>query len=307
MSKTSAPPDADHGHMTVPHDRPPGKNGARATEESSLLVDGGHIFVCLEGPGDAPRLLLIHGSGSSTRTWDPVASLLTASHRVIRIDLLGHGRSDKPDGVDYGIPAQALRLAAALDHLGVGPAIVVGHSSGGYVATALAERRPDVVMALVLINTGPRMEALMAAPEGAIEPSQWPHLTDEHVRQAASTAFSRPGYQPPQQVLEDVRGMTYHTFTTTMQASRHYIEQQALPDRLAPLGKPLLVIYGEDDRRWRSAYAADYHAVPGARVEMLPGLGHSPLLEDPPRTAMFLLAFTATHGTRAASTERTSP
>ncbi len=45
----------------------------------------------------------------------------------------------------------------------------------------------------------------------------------------------------------------------------------------------------------------------GARVEMLPGLGHSPLLEDPPRTAMFLLAFTATHGTRAASTERTSP
>ena len=165
---------------------------------------------------------------------------------------------------------------------------MVGHSSGGYTATALAEQRPDVVTALVLINTGPRMEALIAAPEGAIEPSQWPHLTDEQLRQAASTAFSRPGYQPPQQVLDDVRGMTYHTFTTTMQASRPYIEQQALPDRLAPLGKPLLVIYGEDDRRWRSSYAADYHAVPGAQVEMLPGLGHSPLLEDPPRTAILL-------------------
>ena len=97
--------------------------------------------------------------------------------------------------------------------------------------------------------------------------------------------------------------MTYHTFTTTMQASRIYIQQQPLPDRLAPLGKPLLVIYGEDDRRWRSSYAADYHAVPGAQVEMLPGLGHSPNLEDPPRTAAPLLAFTATH---AAQTDRTT-
>jgi pimeloyl-ACP methyl ester carboxylesterase len=142
LSKTSAPPDADHGLMTVPHDRPPGKNGAGATEESSRLADGGHLFTCQEGPGDATRILLIHGSGSCTRTWDPVASRLTASHRVIRVDLLGHGRSDKPDGVDYGIPAQALRLAAALDQLEVGPAIVVGHSSGGYVSTALAERDP---------------------------------------------------------------------------------------------------------------------------------------------------------------------
>jgi hypothetical protein len=49
-------------------------------------------------------------------------------------------------------------------------------------------------MALVLINSGPRMAALIATPEGAIEPSQWPHLTDEQLRRAASTAFRRPGY-----------------------------------------------------------------------------------------------------------------
>ena len=83
-----------------------------------------------------------------------------------------------------------------------------------------------------------------------------------------------------------------------------YIQQQALPDRLAPLGKPLLVIYGEDDRRWRPSSAADYHAVPGAHVEMLPGLGHSPNLEDPPRTAAPLLAFTATYAAQADRTTR---
>ena len=268
-----------------------------------MLVDGGNIYVSQVGPRDASPLLLIHGSGSSTRTWDPLAPLLTSSHRVIRIDLLGHGRSDKPADGDYTVPAQGCRVAAAMDHLGAGPAIVVAHSAGGCVATVLTEQRPDLVTALALINTGPRMEALLATPEGEIEASQWPHLTDEQLRIAASTGFSRRGFEPPKQLLDDVRCMTYHTFTTTMQESRAYIEQQPLPDRLAPLGKPLLVIFGEDDRRWRSSYAADYLAVPGAHVEMLPGLGHSPLLEDPQRTATLLLAFTATH---VAHTDRTT-
>lgn len=93
--------------------------------------------------------------------------------------------------------------------------------------------------------------------------------------------------------------MTYHTFTTTMQATRAYLEERALPDRLRALGKPLLVIFGEDDRRWRSSSAAGYRVVPGARVEMLPGLGHTPILEDPARTAAPLLAFGASHAARA--------
>jgi pimeloyl-ACP methyl ester carboxylesterase len=56
-----------------------------------------------------------------------------------------------------------------------------------------------------------------------------------------------------------------------------------------------LVIFGGEDRRWRSASAADYRAVPGAKIEMLHGVGHSPLIEDPPRTAELLLAFAAAH------------
>jgi pimeloyl-ACP methyl ester carboxylesterase len=75
--------------------------------------------------------------------------------------------------------------------------------------------------------------------------------------------------------------------------------EQALPERLATLSKPLLVIFGEDDRRWRSSSAAEYRAVPGATVEMLPGVGHSPNLEDPPRTAVPLLAFAASHTPQA--------
>ncbi|MFH8411340.1 alpha/beta fold hydrolase [Streptomyces sp. NPDC018019] len=283
--------------MTVSDGGPHVNGSAEATESSTLPLDDGDIHVCQDGSHDAPALLLIHGSASSTRSWDPLTPLLTTSHRVIRIDLLGHGRSAKPADRSYALPDQACRVGVALDRLGVEHAVVVGHSSGGVAAVALAEQRPDLVTALALINTGPRLDAFIAPQPAAVGLSQWPP-TDEQIRRFASTAFSRAGYRVPPELLDEVRCMTHHTLTATMQAARDYLEQQALPDRLTALGKPLLVVFGEDDRRWSSSSAADYRAVPGAKVELLPGLGHSPILEDPPRTAALLLAFTTIHAVR---------
>ncbi|MEV7279926.1 alpha/beta fold hydrolase [Streptomyces sp. NPDC093111] len=254
--------------------------------------------MCQDGPRDAPALLLIHGSASSTRSWDALVPLLSGAHRVIRLDLLGHGRSAKPEDRGYALPDQAGRAGAVLDRLGVASAVVVGHSSGGAVATALAERRPELVSALVLINTGPGLHAFIAPPTDAAGLSPWPP-TDEQIRAFASTGFSRPGYRVPSSLLDEVRCMTPHTLASTLGATRDYLTRQALPERLAALRKPLLVIFGEDDRRWRSSSAAEYRVVPGARVELLPGLGHSPLLEDPARTAVPLLAFTTTRSVRA--------
>jgi pimeloyl-ACP methyl ester carboxylesterase len=252
------------------------------------------LHVRQDGPRDAPALLLVHGFGTSTNSWNPLVPLLTHAHHVVRIDLLGHGRSPKPDGPGYEIPEHARRAGEVLDRLGIEGATIVGHSTGGAVATSLAEQRPDLVDALALINTGPSLDAFIAG-DFAIEPDRWPHLTDDQIRAAMSSAFSREGYQIPRQLVDDVRGMTYHAFAATGQAARDYLKRQPIPDRLATLGKPLLVIFGEDDRRWRSASAADYRTVPHARIEMLPGLGHSPMMEDPPRAAAPLLAFTTTH------------
>ncbi|WP_077057556.1 alpha/beta hydrolase [Streptomyces sp. MP131-18] len=267
------------------------------SRSSILHLDDGDIHVCRDGSRDAPALLLIHGSAASVRSWEPLVPLLTESHRVIRIDLLGFGRSAKPDDGRYEVPEQGRRAGVALDRLGVERAVAVGHSSGGMVATALAEQRPDLVTALALINTGPSLNAFIAPESAAGGPSQWPP-TDEQIRQFARTGFSREGYQVPQELVDEVRGMTHHSFTATMRAATAYLEQQALPDRLTAVGKPLHVIFGDQDRRWRPSSAADYRAVPGATVEWLPGVGHSPILEDPPRTAARLLAFTARHAAR---------
>ncbi len=276
------------------------RQDAEATRDDPLLrLDGEKIFVSQEGPLDAPPLVLIHGLGGSSRWWDPLVPLLVRSHRVIRIDLLGHGRSAKPAGLGYEIPEQGARVGAALDQLRMRHAIVVGHSTGGSVATALTEQRPALVTALALIDTGPRPEAFISnglASQLLFTPIigrlLWQLRTDGLLRQGLSTALSRPGYQTPQQLVDDLGGMTYHALTATSRAADDYLTQRALPDRIKALGAPLLVIFGQKDRRWRSSSALEYRAVPGARVEMLP-VGHSPMLECSPQTAALLLSFTA--------------
>ncbi|MGH8878381.1 MAG: alpha/beta fold hydrolase, partial [Stackebrandtia sp.] len=103
------------------------------------------------------------------------------------------------------------------------------------------------------------------------------------------------GFVVPDELLEEVRLMTFHSIAATMQASTEYLKLRALPDRLTTVGKPLLVVFGDADRRWDPASAADYRSVPGARIHMLPGTGHSPLIEAPAETAARLQDFAAGH------------
>ena len=67
-----------------------------------------------------------------------------------------------------------------------------------------------------------------------------------------------------------------------------------MPERLAVLEVPVLVIFGTADRRWEPSSAHQYDAVPNARVELLPGVGHMPMFEAPETTSELLLGFTAT-------------
>ncbi|MFB9356586.1 alpha/beta fold hydrolase [Actinoplanes nipponensis] len=273
------------------------RQDADATGDSILRLDGRDIHVSQDGPRDAPALVLIHGLGASTRWWDRVVPLLAGSWRVIRIDLLGHGRSAKPAGDGYAIAQQGRRIGRALDHLGVEHAVLVGHSTGGYVATSLAEQRGDLVAALALIDTGPRLDGFVSdGPVGRLVEVPmvgqllWRLRTDGILRRGLSSAFA-PGFPIPQQLVDDTRRLTYHSLTTASRASDDYLRRRPMPDRLTDLGKPLLVVFGRRDQRWRSSSAALYREVPGARVEVLPDVGHSPMVEDPARTAELLLTF----------------
>ncbi|GLY77100.1 alpha/beta fold hydrolase [Actinoallomurus iriomotensis] len=273
-------------------------SGAASAGYRFVQPDDGEVHVVENGRPGAPALLLLSNAAAPPACWDPVVPLLADAHRVIRVDLLRHERGASPLG-GYDVAAQARRVAAALDGHGVGRVTVVGHSSGCTVAAALAEQRPDAVAALALIDMGPGLDAKV--PERLLVrllltrfPGRllWRLRTEATIRKAARTGFTRP-VNLPDAWIEHVRGMTHRDFVGAMRAPLAYLGQRSLPDRLTGLGLPVLVVFGAEDQRWRSSSAADYRVVPGARVELLPGVGHTPMMEDPRTTGRLLLEFAA--------------
>ena len=256
------------------------------------------MHVMHDGPRDAPPLLLVHGSGAAGSTWGPVVPALAERYHVIRVDLPGCGQS--PPAKSYSVPEQARRVAALLDELGLRHVIVVGHSSGGYVATSLAEQRPELVGSLALVSTGPRpgallkqpaiLRALLAPPLG---PLLWLSRSDAVIRKGLRVTCNLP-VDIPDDAVADLKNITYRTFRTVLRRNAAYVAERSVPRRLADLDVPVLVIFGAADPRYEPSSAHDYDAVPNARVEMLPGVGHVPMLEAPEATSELLLGFTAT-------------
>jgi pimeloyl-ACP methyl ester carboxylesterase len=269
---------------------------AEASSEQIARLAGGDIHVARSGPPSAPAVVLLHGTAGSTAWWDPVMPALRDRH-VVRVDLLGHGRSAKPAG-GYRVADQARRVGVVLDHLRVRRATVVGHSTGGMVATSLAEQRRDLVTAIALIDTGPRADAYIGEtlvtrllPVPVVGQLIWRLRTDNTIRGALGTALTRK-VTIPDQIIADAKGMTYRSFTATYQASLAFLRERPVPDRLAKLGLPVLVIFGSRDRRWQPSSAEDYRRVPQARIEIL-DVGHTPMFEDPDTTGALLRGFAA--------------
>lgn len=254
--------------------------------------------VVRDGPRQAPPLLLIHGSGASGDSWSLVVPALAGHHHVIRVDLPGCGQS--PPAPSYDVPDQAGRVAALLDDLGLDRVAAIGHSSGGYVVTALAEQRPDLVRSLVLISTGPSPDALLPQPfilrfllGPPFGPLLWSRRSDAVMRSGIKAAMARP-VDIPDDMVAGLRNTTYHAFRAVSRRNGAYIAERSVPERLAALQVPVLVIFGAADPRWDPSSARQYDKVPDARVELLPGVGHIPMLEEPETTSKLLLGFTAT-------------
>ncbi|MEV4004721.1 alpha/beta fold hydrolase [Actinomadura sp. NPDC049753] len=255
------------------------------------------MHVVHDGSRQAPPLLLVHGSGASGGTWKPMIPTLAAHRHVIRVDLPGCGQS--PPAASYDVPDQADRVAALLDGLGLDRVDVAGHSSGGYVATALAERRPDLVGSLALISSGPDMDALLRQPlllrallSPPLGPLLWARRSDAVIRRGIGAAAAGP-VDIPDELVSGVRAITYRSMRAVLRRNAAYITERGVPERLAALRVPLLVVFGAADPRWRPSSARRYEAVPDARIEMLPGVGHLPVLEAPEATGELLLDFMA--------------
>lgn len=260
-----------------------------------LELPGGDLAVREEGDPKAPPLVLLHGFAGSMRWWDSLVERLGDRFRIVRIDLLGHGGSEKPRH-GYSMPEQARLVALALGKLDVEGATVVGHSMGGVVGAALAGTSSELVDRLALIDTQPTERYV---DESLLEKvSLWPVLgqalyrivPDGAVRKGLEDAFA-PGFEVPDRFVGDFRRLTWSSYKESRGEIRDFVAEQPLGARIAAAAVPLLVIFGGRDRLVRPAAAEDYRDVPGARIATIPEAGHSPQVEAPEQTARLILEF----------------
>ncbi len=115
-----------------------------------LQHKGINIFYTDHGTGTP--VVLLHGFLENSTMWDPFTPVLSKKNRIICIDLLGHGQTDCL-GYIHSMELMADIVKAVLDYLKISHSILIGHSMGGYVALAFAEKKPNDVMGLCLMNS----------------------------------------------------------------------------------------------------------------------------------------------------------
>ena len=235
-----------------------------------------------ETHGSGPALLLTHGYSATSQMWRPQFEALSASHRLIVWDMRGHGRSSSPeDDAAYSERLTTADMAALLEHLGIGSAIVGGLSLGGYMSLAFYADHPEMVEALLIIDTGPGFKK--DAAREAWNRTAMARANDIDARGAEALE----GRSAEQATAEhrNVRGLVY--------AARHMLTQHTprVIESLPRIGVPTLVMAGAEDEPFLAA--TDYMAakIPNARKVIIPDAGHAVNLDQPERFNEAVLEF----------------
>jgi 3-oxoadipate enol-lactonase len=146
------------------------------SERLPLTVDGVRLVCHVSGAPDAPALVLLHGLGDDSSTWDVVSEEFAEHFRALAIDLRGHGQSDWPG--TYSFELMRDDVLGVLDQLGLDRVNLLGHSMGGTVAYLIAEKEPGRIDRLILEDTPPPYPWGRTAPEkpDTPVPFDWPVL-----------------------------------------------------------------------------------------------------------------------------------
>lgn len=275
-------------------------SSAEVTVPGGRLLDlpSGEVQIVDRGPRDGEPIVLVHCFSCAIDWWDRVVPALSRKHRVVAVDLLGHGGSEKPE-TGYTPENQAKMVAEALEELDVNDATAVGHSLGGSVVTGLAQQSPQLVDRVVIIDTAPdhSRSSLGFIPGLAFQPvlgeALWQIKPDFAVRDGLGVAFA-PGFDVPDAFIEDVKRMTFTSYDDSPTGSEDFVDEAPLSERMRETGKPLLVIMGAEEQiiDGPAGALAEYAAaVPGVQTKLIADSGHSPNVEKPAQTAALILAF----------------
>lgn len=253
-----------------------------------ITVDG--IEIAWRSWGDGERaLLLVHGGGAHMGWWEPMLPHLAPGRRVVAVDLSGHGESDRRP--EYPLTGWADELAAVIERVIRHPAVVVAHSMSGRVAPLLAAQRPDLVEALVLVDSALPLSRSFVPPSGRREPTRYASEAEAIARFRLMPEQPAPAAEALEalarrSVIEVDGGWTWRfdpqIFLRVTQAS----PEQAL----ARVRCPVTIVHGELSVVTESAMALEIAALLGraAPLVVMPGRHHHLMVEAPSEVAALL-------------------
>jgi pimeloyl-ACP methyl ester carboxylesterase len=250
---------------------------------TTQAVDGTSIHFDEHGHGDGPAVVLVHGITESSDSWAPVTERLATQHRVVTLDLRGHGRSGQAER--YDLEAMAGDVAAVVDALGLDRPHLVGHSLGGIVVSAAGAVLPvssvvDVDQSLQLASF---KEQLMPFADQLRDPAAFPLVIDGLFAMMAGEMLPASEVErvnalrrPDQDVVLGVWDLILTLPIDEIAA----IVDAALAG-YAGVDLPYLALFGIDPGPdygdWLSGHIA------GATTEVWADHGHYPHLVDPDR------------------------
>jgi pimeloyl-ACP methyl ester carboxylesterase len=253
-------------------------------------VGGARLYYYAAGSrGAGEPIVLIHGFPTSSHLWRDVVPLLPSGRRIVVLDLLGYGRSDRPMERDLSIKGHAERVIALLDALRIQYAAIVGHDLGGGIAQHLAVRHPTRVERLCLIDSvgfdeWPTRQIKMAKatlPLTRHLPTTWilsalrsemeRGYTQESRGQRSMDIYIRPFCSPEGRdvLVEHLEALDPE-------------ETAALAPRLGEIMAPTAIITGAHDPFLAPHVARQLHeAIPGSTLDVIPDVRHFTPEESP--------------------------
>ncbi len=243
----------------------------------------------LTGPADGPVLVFVNSLGTDARIWDEVVTHFAGRYLCLAYDQRGHGLSDIPAG-DYRLADHLDDLEGLLDHCGAGRVVLVGVSIGGLIGQGFALRSPERLVGLVLCDTAPRVgnDDFWAARMDAVERGGIAAIADGIMERWFSPGF-RNG-RPTE--LAGWRNLLLRSDPQGYVSTCATLRDTDLSGEIGAIECPTLVIAGDADLATPvELVRACANAIPGARFEVMAGVGHIPSIEQPDALAALIKRF----------------
>jgi 3-oxoadipate enol-lactonase len=252
-----------------------------------FLSDGLEIAYRVDGPENAPPLVLLNSLGTNLHMWDAQVDLLNRTLRVIRFDNRGHGASEAPTGAGT-IEQYGGDLLALLDTLGLERAHICGLSLGGVIAQWCAIHHPERVMSATFANTAARVGSEQIW-DARVEAVQTGGIAS--VREAVLVRFLSENYrQDHPEETQRIGEMLMCTSPAGYIAACLALRSEDLRDQIPGIHVPTLIIAGELDESTPPAQAQELHAaIPGSKLIILPAVAHLSNVERPEEFSTYVL------------------